>query len=173
MLEDFKPALKILGRFIGIYLLVFLAYQWYLNPYVGVDLDPLSKWVANQVVVVQNALGYDSKLVDYAKFETSYFHINGKYTTRMVEGCNAISIMILFIAFIFAFYRGKTTIFYAIGGVILLHILNVLRIVGLNILKLEYPQYGKIGHDYLFPAIIYGAVVLLWLIWINKFALKK
>ena len=173
MLDDFKPALKILGRFIGIYLVLFLVYQWYLNPYVGVDLDPISKWIANQVVTIQNALGYDSKMVDYPKYETSSFYINGIYPSRMVEGCNAISIMILFVAFIFAFYRGKKTIAYALAGVVFLHVLNVLRIVGLNILKLEYPQYGKVGHDYVFPAIIYGAVVVLWLIWINKFALKK
>ena len=37
---------------------------------------------------------------------------------------------------------------------------------------IEYNSLTKPAHDYFFPAIIYGGVVLLWLIWINKFVLK-
>ena len=91
----------------------------------------------------------------------------------MVEGCNAISVMILFASFVFAFYKGAKTFLFAVAGLILLHILNISRIVLLNIIFLKYPQYEKIGHDYLFPAIIYGGVIILWLVWIQVFALKK
>ena len=91
----------------------------------------------------------------------------------MVEGCNVISVAILFLAFIFAFYEGAKTFLFAAVGVVFLHIMNVLRIAGLNILLVEWPHYSKIGHDYLFPAVIYGTVVILWLIWVQYFALKK
>ena len=80
--------------------------------------------------------------------------------------------MILFLAFVFAFFKGSKTFVYAGLGLVFLHLMNVLRIVGLNILLRELPQYSKIGHDYFFPAIIYGSVVLLWLVWIKFFALK-
>ena len=104
--------------------------------------------------------------------ETTWFFVNGTYTSRMVEGCNAISIMILFLAFVFAFYKGVKTFVFVIFGLLFLHVMNVLRIAGLNIIILELPNYSKMGHDYLFPAIIYGSVVLLWLIWVKFFALK-
>ena len=55
---------------------------------------------------------------------------------------------------------------------ILLHLMNILRIAGLNVLIMEAPQYTKIGHDYFFPAIIYGTVVILWIVWIKFYALK-
>jgi exosortase family protein XrtF len=71
----------------------------------------------------------------------------------MVEGCNAVSVMILFV-FVFAFYKGKKLVF-VILGLILLYIMNVLRIVGLNI-DSDYKEYGKTFHDYIFPAVIYG-----------------
>lgn len=92
--------------------------------------------------------------------------------SRMVEGCNAVSVIILFIAFIFAFYRGFNTFIFVFAGVIFLYIINILRIVGINVVLLEYPSYGKAAHDYIFPAIIYGSVVLLWIIWIKFFVLK-
>lgn len=174
MFNDFKPVLKILLRFLVIYLVMVFLYQCYLNGFSGKGLDPVSKWVANQATAAQRVFGYDSVMVDGKPHqETSWFYVGGQYVSRMVEGCNAISVMVLFLAFVFAFYSGKKTFLFAIGGLVFLHVVNVLRIAGLNLLLLEMPQYGKIGHDYFFPAIIYGSVVALWLIWIKFFALKN
>lgn len=171
MLKDFKPTLVILSRFLIIYLVLLFGYQLYLNYYSG-DLDPFSKWVAGQTCSLQNFLGYQSQMVDVPKHETSWFYVAGKYVSRIVEGCNAISVMILFLAFIFAFYKGRKTFIFAIIGLLIIYIMNILRISGLNIIILKIPKYSKIGHDYFFPAIIYGTVVLLWLIWVKFFVLK-
>lgn len=151
-----------------------LLYQLYLNEFKNTGLDPISKWVSEQTVFVQNLLGYPSQMVEGKPIdETSWFFVKGQYVSRMVEGCNAVSVMILFMAFIFAFYRGIKTFIFVIISLVFLHIANVLRIAGLNILIIEYPNYSKIGHDYFFPAIIYGSVVLLWLVWIKFYALKE
>lgn len=171
-MNDFKPVLKILSRFLLIYLVLLGAYQLYLNYFSGQGLDPLSVSVSEQVTWVQNLFGYPSQMVEVPERATSYFYVAGDYRSRMVEGCNAISVMILYLAFIFAFYKGFKTFVFAFSGLLFLHIMNVLRVAGLNILIVEYPQYNQIGHDYVFPAIIYGSVVLLWLIWIKFFALK-
>jgi exosortase family protein XrtF len=90
----------------------------------------------------------------------------------MVEGCNAVSVIILFVSFVFAFYKGMKTFVFVGAGLIILYIMNLLRIVGLNIVMTDHKEYGKIFHDFIFPAIIYGSVVVLWLIWIKFFALK-
>lgn len=174
MFKDFIPVLKILLRFFICYMVSVLLYQFYLNEYKGLGLDPISKWVAEQATGIQNILGYPSQMVDGKPHqETSWFFVSGKYVSRMVEGCNAISVMILFLAFIFAFYKGAKTFVFAGIGLLILHVLNILRIAGLNILLIEMPQYQRIGHDYFFPAIIYGGVVALWLVWIKFFALKN
>lgn len=172
MFSDFKPVLMILLRFLVIYLVLLGLYQLYLNYFIGQGLDPVSKWVGGQSNSVQNFLGYESQMVDQPERETSWFYVEGAYRSRMVEGCNAISIMILFLAFIFAFYNGAKTFVFGWAGLVFLHIINVLRIAGLNLLIVEYPKYTKIGHDYFFPAIIYGSVVILWLVWIKFFAKK-
>lgn len=174
MFNDFKPVLKILLRFIIIYVVMVFGYQFYLNQFHHLGLDPISKWVSEQAVFVQKLFGYPSQMVQgTAEQETAWFYVAGKYVSRMVEGCNAISVMILFLAFVFAFFKGAKTFVFAGLGLLFLHVMNVLRIAGLNILLREMPQYSKIGHDYFFPAIIYGSVVILWMIWIKFFALKK
>ena len=173
MFKDFQPVLKILVRFVIIYLTLLFLYQLYLNIYIGKEIDVFSFLVANQVQQCQNFAGFPTQLYNDAKLESVWFYTVDKYTTRMVEGCNAVSVIILFVAFIFAFYKGYRTFIYAGLGILFLHIINVLRIAGLNIIYFRFPNYGKAAHDYLFPAVIYGSVVLLWLVWIKFFILKN
>lgn len=172
MLKDFKPVLNILLRFIVIYLVLLFAYQFYLNAGKAGGLDPFSRIIADQVASVQKVSGYPTLLYDDVKNEQVWFYVKKNYVTRMVEGCNAISVMILFVAFVFAFYKGAKTFVFALAGLVLLYIMNLLRIVGLNVVMSDYKEYGKMFHDFVFPAVIYGTVVVLWLVWIKFFALK-
>ncbi len=172
-MKDFLPVLKILLRFVVIYIVFVLLYQFYLNHYENEVVDPFTRWVAIQVAGLQEFFGFPTVLVDHLKLHSILFQTDGKYTTRMVEGCNVISVAILFSAFILAFYKGAKTFLYVAVGLLILHILNIFRIALLNIIYINYPEYVKVGHDYIFPAIIYGGVIVLWLIWIQFFALKK
>ena len=173
MLKDFKPVLGILLRFIIIYLVLLFAYQFYLNSFKEQGLDPYSRFIAENVAFIQNKMGYTTLLYNDVPKEQVWFYVNKVYVTRMVEGCNAISVIILFVAFIFAFYKGTKTFVFIAASLFILYIMNVLRIVGLNIISRDYLEYNKIGHDYVFPAVIYGSVVVLWLVWIKFFALKN
>lgn len=173
MLKDFKPVLNILLRFIVIYLVLLLGYQFYLNSGKSDGLDSFSRIIADQVASIQNAAGFPTLLYDDVKNEQVWFYVNKEYVTRMVEGCNAVSVMILFIAFVFAFYKGAKTYIFALAGLVLLYLMNLLRIIGLNIVMVDHKEYGKIFHDFIFPAVIYGTVVVLWLVWIKFFALKN
>lgn len=173
MLKDFKPILGILLRFIIIYLVLLFGYQFYLNSFKAQGLDPFSRIIADQVMFIQNKINYPTLLYDDIPNEQVYFYVKKDYVTRMVEGCNAVSVIILFVSFIFAFYKGAKTFVFVAVSLLALHVMNVFRIVGLNIVTRDYPEYNKMAHDYLFPAIIYGSVIILWLVWIKFFALKN
>lgn len=170
-MKDFKDILFILLRFLGIWLILFVVYQLYLNQFSG-NIDAFTKIISNQSKFLLNCTGYETMTRDFPKHETVQFYINEKVATRMVEGCNAVSVMIMFLAFVFAFYKGFKTFYFALVGIVILYILNLFRIYILNIIVVDFPSLTKSAHDYFFPAIIYGGVVVLWLIWINKFVIK-
>ena len=170
-MKDFKEILFILLRFLGIWLVLFLLYQLFLNQYKG-DIDAITRLISDQSAFLLNKTGFETTTKDFPYYETIQFYINGKVATRMVEGCNAVSVMILFLAFIFAFYKGIKTFGFAIAGLVILYVLNLFRIYVLNVVVIEYNSLTKPAHDYFFPAIIYGGVVLLWLVWVNQFVLK-
>ena len=169
-MKDFKEILFILLRFLGIWLVLFLMYQLFLNQYKG-DIDAITRFVSDQSAFLLNKTGFETTTKDFPYYETIMFYIKEKPATRMVEGCNAVSVMIMFLAFVFAFYKGVKTFYFAFAGIVLLYILNLFRIYVLNVIVVDFPTLTKSAHDYFFPAIIYGGVVVLWLIWINKFVI--
>jgi exosortase family protein XrtF len=97
---------------------------------------------------------------------------NQQYVAKMIEGCNAISIIILFISFVVSFSgRIKSTVFFILGGSLIIYILNVARIAILCVLIYLFPKQQTLLHGVFFPLFIYGVVFILWVIWVNKFSL--
>lgn len=174
MLKEFKPILIFLVKFVlagGI--LIFL-YNLYLNIYHQHNLsDPYSVFVAEAVAFVNNTLGFHSYTRPDPSNPWVWIWMDGRWASYINEGCNAISIMIMFVSFVIAFSKGwLKTFLFIVGGLIIIQIMNIFRIVLLNWIFVYHNDYEKPAHDYLFPAIIYGTIVVLWIIWVKYFALK-
>lgn len=135
------------------------------------ETDSFTELVTNQTVRTIQFFGYESEAKPHETEASFKMYVNKKFIARVVEGCNAISVMILFVAFIVAFKGNfRKTLLYILGGIILIHFLNILRIALICIAMLNYPQYQHLLHGVLFPLFIYGVVFLLWFIWVTKFS---
>lgn len=171
----YKSVIRFLVLFLGSYLLLSLLYNAYLH--VGKSEryypDPITHLVAKQASVLTAAFGYEAEIIPHESEASMKLIINGNYLARIVEGCNALSVMALFAAFIVAFYqKWKPTLLYIFVGVILIYSANLFRIVILAIALYEYPEYEEILHGVVFPAIIYGMVFLLWVLWVRRIPVK-
>ena len=120
---------------------------------------------------VANVMGYDASVEQHSSELSMKLNINGKYVSRIIEGCNSISIIILFLAFIIAFSGPvKATVLFGIFGSVLIYIVNILRIIALSVLYYRFPKYQDVLHDLLFPAVIYGLVFVLWITWVTFYS---
>lgn len=173
-LKKYKPFLLFLCKFLLTYLVFIFVYQQYLNRFDTnkLEVDGFTTFVADNTQSLLNLFHYETGLSPHERQASIKLYVENKYVLRIVEGCNAVSVMILFAAFVVAF-SGKflKTILFIISGVLLIHILNICRIAILALGLLHYPQYESLLHDIIFPLFIYGVVFLLWVIWINKFSL--
>ena len=130
--------------------------------------DFITNLVAKQSSAVMGGLGYSAQVVPHANQPSMKLFVEGKFLARIVEGCNALSIIVLFVSFIIAFAQGwKKTLLYIFAGGILIYAVNILRIAILAIALHTYPEYPHTLHGVVFPGIIYGMVFLLWLIWVR------
>lgn len=174
-----KIVLIFLFKFFGTYIILFLLYSFYLEKtQKTVELfscAPVTKTVANQTKSILTFMGYDAKVEQHLEEVSMKLLVEGQFVARIIEGCNSINIIILFIAFIIAFANGfKRTFLFILFGSLLIYVINIFRIAFISIAIYEYPEYEWFLHDIVFPGIIYGITVLLWILWVQKFSnLKK
>jgi exosortase family protein XrtF len=136
--------------------------------------DFVTHYVARQSTGLISKLGYNAEIIAHETKAQMVLNMNGSYLASIIEGCNSVSVIILFIAFIVAFTQGfKKTFFFIFVGSCLIYIVNVLRIVILAIALYHYPNHEKILHGVIFPGIIYGMVFLLWMLWIKVLVPKN
>ena len=132
--------------------------------------DVATHLVALQSESVIHTMGYDVSIEPNKHEPAMNIVQSGLVLARVVEGCNAISIMLLFVAFVLAFFDGKKkTFLFILGGLTLIYGMNVLRIALLTAGIIKYPKYTELLHGTIFPAVIYGTVFLLWMGWINAY----
>lgn len=171
--QQHKVFFIFLAKFLLCYFIVTIVYSFYLNQYHTHtnEVDGITHFVAEQTKNTLVFFGADCEIIKH-EFEPSYKVIyNSVYIARIVEGCNAISVIILFASFIFAFSnRFIITFLYIFLGSILIFILNIFRIALLTTGLYKYPEYGPFLHDILFPLVIYGIVFMLWIVWVIKFS---
>jgi len=147
-----------------------MMYSYYLDKSQGGSFYPdyFTHLVAKQSSVLIEWMGYASKIEPHEAEASQKLYVNKEFMVRIVEGCNAASIIILFISFIISFAeKFKKTLLFLLGGGLLIYIVNLIRIAILTVMYYEYPQYQEILHSVVFPAIIYGMVFLLWMIWVR------
>ena len=174
-MKEFKPLLLFLARFLGTYIILSLVYKLYLDQYLPHNIpDPFTKFTSDLTASGLNSCGFFSFSNIAENHPWMRLIVDGQVASIVNEGCNAISIMIIFIAFIVAFFTTlKQTILYIFAGLAVLFVMNISRIMLLNYIFRYHNEYGKTAHDYLFPAIIYGTIVVLWIVWIKFFVTKK
>jgi exosortase family protein XrtF len=174
--EKNKPFFLFLLKFGLSYLILSGLYWLYLSQYdaQAFEADGMTRLVARQSSTFVNMVGEESRIEKMPTQASYMFYVNGKRVARVVEGCNAISVMALFAAFIVAFSTTfKRTAVYIVLGIFIIHILNVARVGLLGIGLFHYKKHGPLLHDIIFPLFIYGVVFALWVAWVMKFSGKN
>jgi len=173
LLQKNRPFFVFLLKFGISYLLLSALYWFYLQQFDAETFEPdgITYVVAKQAKDLAVMLGEDATIERHDKEASYRFLVNGNRAARVVEGCNAVSVMILFAAFVTAFSSTfKRTFLFIIAGLAVIYFLNIVRVALLSLGYYYYPEYRGLLHDIVFPLFIYGVVFLLWILWVQKFS---
>jgi len=117
--------------------------------------------------------GWAADVKDDIKKPNTHLIFDGQSRLAIYEGCNGINIMIIFVAFLIAFGPiSKPLWIFMLAGIFILHIMNLGRIALLFWVVLYLPDFVYFTHKYLFTAVLFVGVFVLWIAWIKKFAPK-
>ena len=175
LFKKYKSVIQFVVLFLGTYLVLSVIYAYYLKVSAnsGFPPDYLTNLVARQSAALLDAFGYNPVLEINTIRKGVLLIIDNKYAVNIVEGCNAASVIILFVSFIISFAEKlKKTLLFLLAGAVLIYVVNILRIALLVIALYKYPQYQEELHSVVFPAVIYGMVFILWIVWVKSLNAK-
>ncbi len=151
------------------YFVLFLIYEFILKKHTRFD-EYFIRFIIENVDEILKKLHYKTfKTLDINDFQVIGIH--GSIGVWVGGACNAISLFIVFSVFVAAFPgRQKNKWWFIPIGILTIHIINVLRVVGLAILTYINPAWLEFNHTYTFTFLVYAYIFLLWVWWVNKYA---
>lgn len=173
--QKYRKASPLIRFFIHI---VLLAALWYFFYHVLRRVDKINDLYEIGVKGFTNLLLYISKYVlDILGYDVMIFPsekkilLAGSRAIIVERGCLGRDLMGLFSGIILAFPgKIKSKIWFIPLGWFLISFINVIRITGLSLLYLHYPDgYLKYDHHAIFNYSIYILTFILWVIWIRKY----
>jgi exosortase/archaeosortase family protein len=125
----------------------FMAYQVFL-PSAWIDL---------------NILGYDVTTRD----TTILFPNNGYITVN--GSCSGLKQFYQWI-FLMLLFPGpwKQKLWYIPMGLVVIHLVNIFRIVALSIILMNWPDYWTFSHDWILRPFFYVVIFVMWVVWVEK-----
>lgn len=155
-----------------LYLSWYFFYEFYLK-----ENALLDEWVINSLVNLGEGLlqllGYEITPYNDPSYRI-HFGVAGSNGVTIGAPCDGIVLFALFTVFIIS-YPGpiKHKLWYLPLGLIVIHLMNVLRVTGLALIVHHKQSWFDFNHDYTFTLVVYAVVFGLWWWWIMKFSKKK
>jgi exosortase/archaeosortase family protein len=93
----------------------------------------------------------------------------GMQTLRVADACNGLELMALYVGFFFCFPGPiRRKLIFAVGGCILITLVNILRCAILVEIFIKYRAYLDFSHHFAFTFIIYALIFLFWFFFTKK-----
>jgi exosortase family protein XrtF len=167
-MQSQKAILFFLLKFIGLYLVLNTAYALWISRYEPMP-DPLTIIVTQQTAALISISEDDISIGEAVNSSNVPVKQNGKTVISVFEGCNSLNVMIVFVSFIVAFTgTAKRTAFFALAGIVMIYLFNLLRVGLLFFIAKYYPGNLYFFHKYLFTGLLYMLVFVLWYFWVTR-----
>ncbi len=162
--KNLSPVYRFLIHFGLLAIIWELLYVFILHGHTSIDIT-----VVNATI---NVSKYILELLGYNVFtEYRVIRIAGTSGLWIGDNCDAIALFALFSGFILAFPGNLISkCWYIPLGIIALFLVNCLRMVLLAIMDTYSRTWTEFNHSYTFTILIYGFIVWLWFIWMNRFS---
>ena len=166
------PVLRFLLLAAGFYFGWYVLYEFVLHPNGWLDraaIDSLIIWSGG----ILQALGY-ALIPEPANAESiRTIGVQGGHLLWIGDPCNGVGLFATYLIFLIA-YPGpwKTKTWFAMLGLLSIHLINAIRVAALCIIVTYDYELLNFNHDYTFYVVVYGWVFLLWAIWVRRYAPK-
>jgi exosortase/archaeosortase family protein len=139
-----------------------LLYEFWISPAGALDSWVISKTTVPSMYLLHH-LGFDAHIEGQNVFVPD---MGGAF---IGNECNGLPLFALFAGFVLA-YPGpwKVKLWFIPAGILVVHVLNILRVVALILIQIKAPNYMEINHTYTFTILMYGFIFIMWMWWVRR-----
>lgn len=157
------------GRFVARYALIlsvgFIVLA--LRPVNDHVVNPYTTFVAYEAKGVLNLLG-EHATVHHQVLSSSRFAV------QIYNGCNGLEAILVFVSGVLAFPAAwRRKVVGIVLGLLVIQVVNTIRVVSLFYLGVFRPQWFSAAHVFVWQTLIILVGVVLWLLWVQRYALKS
>ncbi|MCR5888481.1 archaeosortase/exosortase family protein [Hymenobacter sp. J193] len=150
---------------LGIYFLWLGVYENWLGPDHRLDTE-LSNNIAAGSAFALRLVGFDAGTASQ-----HIVTIAGQQVVAVWPPCNGLVLYALFTGFILAFPGpAKSKLWFIPIGIAAIYLINILRVAALALNHVYARGSVDFNHHYTFTFIVYAFILLLWALWVRRFA---
>ncbi len=136
---------------------------------------PIEEWMREAgnfmayVVFIQSSWFVDHILgIEFrTEGQTMYFGNTGYIAVN--AGCSGLKLFVQYTLLIMLFPGPwKKKLWFIPMGIVIIHITNLFRIIGLSVVVTNWPSQWDFSHDWLFRPFFYVVIFTLWVIWVER-----
>jgi exosortase H (IPTLxxWG-CTERM-specific) len=140
-------------------LMGFLLFLELFNPVHQKVIIPFTSLLAQASVFLLKLIGTETQA-------SSTLIVSQQFVADIKAGCTGIEPVIILIAAMFAFRASwKAKLWGAFLGIAVIQAVNLIRIVSLVYLGINYPQYFSEAHTFIWQIVIIALSLFLWMVW--------
>jgi archaeosortase B (VPXXXP-CTERM-specific) len=154
-----RPFFLLVLRFVGYLFAASLAFSM---GQVHLYLEPVQEAIASSAALGARMLGDD------ALAQGSYIAVAGHPALFINHECTGVFVLVIYAAFLLAYPASWLQRLVGIaGGVLVLEVVNVVRLVLLTMIASSWPQLFDYFHEYIWQGVFVALLALLVAIWID------
>jgi exosortase H (IPTLxxWG-CTERM-specific) len=133
-----------------------------LNPVNEAVILPYTAFIARMSATALRVLGEPAAV-------TGCVVSSPRFVVTIYNGCNGLITSLIFIAGVLAFpARWTAKLVGVVGGLVIIQILNLIRVLSLFYIGIYFPDYFNNAHVFIWQSLIIISGVVLWVVWAHR-----
>lgn len=171
---------------VGLFIVLIISFHFLYLGWQAIDYWPVTRWVNDLMVwsvnllygqccwVLEHVFRIDITTINAQRLIAAVNKEGGWARVIVAPECASLKQWLHWI-FLMAIFPGpwKHKLWYIPAGLVVIEWTNVVRVCGILLMQIPWPNSFHIAHDYIFKVFFYFIIFLMWVLWVEKFYNKS
>lgn len=171
---------------VGLFIMLIISFHFLYLGWQAIGYWPVTRWVNDLMVwsvnllygqccwVLEHVFRIDITTINAQRLIAAVNKEGGWARVIVAPECASLKQWLHWV-FLMVIFPGpwKHKLWYIPAGLVVIEWTNVVRVCGILLMQIPWPNSFHIAHDYIFKVFFYFIIFLMWVLWVEKFYNKS